>query len=81
VASGQYGEIHVMDANGTNKVKLSNSGANDQYPQWSPDGSKIIFESVRDGNTEIYVMNADGSNPVNLTQDPSVDTSPAWSPY
>jgi TolB protein len=29
---------------------------------YSPDGSKIVFESDRGGSQQIYVMNADGSN-------------------
>ena len=31
-------------------------------PAWSPDGTRIAFMSIRDGNPEIYVMNRDGSN-------------------
>ena len=36
-------------------------------PAWSSDGSKIIFDSNRDGNFEIIVMDADGSNQRQLT--------------
>jgi TolB protein len=36
-------------------------------PAWSSDGSKIIFDSNRDGNFEIFVMDADGSNQRQLT--------------
>jgi len=43
-------------------------------------GSRIAFESVRDGNGEIYVMDADGSNQTRLTNNPADDGSPAWSP-
>lgn len=39
----------------------------DDFSNWSPDGTKILFNLDRDGNLEIYVMNADGSDPVNLT--------------
>ena len=46
----------------------------------SPDGSKIIFHSYRDGNAEIYIMNADGSNQTRLTNNPAIDNGPAWSP-
>jgi len=59
-------------------------------PAWSPDGSKIVFVSNRDGEsmgnigfhgyTEIYIMNADGSNIVRLTKDTYDDESPIWAP-
>ncbi|MBA3733797.1 MAG: PD40 domain-containing protein [Actinobacteria bacterium] len=46
---------------------------------WSPDGSKLAFQSDRDGQSEIYVMNPDGTGQPRLTNDPGNDTSPAWS--
>ena len=50
-------------------------------PAWSPDGQKIAFVSLRDGNAEIYVMNADGSGlPTNLTNNDAFDADPTWSP-
>jgi TolB protein len=47
---------------------------------WSPDGSKIAFNSYWAGNDEIYVMNADGSTITRLTFEPGYDEFPAWSP-
>ena len=52
----------------------------DRSPAWSPDGSRIAFESFRDRNHEIYVMNADGSDVIQLTDNRGFDRSPAWSP-
>ena len=50
-------------------------------PVWSPDGSRITFESTRDGDVEIYVMDADGSNPENLTNNGAgFDGEHSWSP-
>ncbi len=43
-------------------------------PAWSPDGSKIAFESYRDGQAEIYVMDANGANQRRLTWADGPDT-------
>lgn len=59
--------IWVMEADGSNKTKITTSGQ-DNYPAWSPDGTKITFTSQRlGGNGDIFVMNSDGSNQINLT--------------
>ena len=50
-------------------------------PSWSPDGTKIAFDSYRDGNIEIYVMNADGSNQTRLTNNPGRVLDLSWSPF
>jgi Tol biopolymer transport system component len=64
-----------------NEYNLTNNDLNETQPVYSPDGSKIAFESDRAGGSEIFVMNADGTNPTNLTNDPtSADYSPEWSP-
>ena len=59
-------EIYVMDADGGNQQNLTNHPSDDRSPSWSPDGTRIVFESDRDNdrghNIEIYVMDADGSN-------------------
>jgi Tol biopolymer transport system component len=73
-------EIYAMDEDGTDQVRLSNSPENDVCPSWSPSGSKIAFESYRDGNAEIYAMNADGTGQVRLTNHPDTDSMPTWSP-
>ena len=36
--------------------KLTFDGQSGSIPAWSPDGSKIAFESYRDGDSEIYVL-------------------------
>ncbi|NIR87369.1 tandem-95 repeat protein, partial [Candidatus Bathyarchaeota archaeon] len=73
-------EIYSMNLDGTGQTRLTNHGASDFDPAWSPDGTKIAFSSQRDGNSEIYIMNADGTGLTRLTNDPEFDSGPAWSP-
>ena len=53
---GNY-EIYVMNADGSAQARLTNDGAVDLEPAWSPDGSKIAFTR----GSDIFVMNPDGS--------------------
>ena len=77
-------EIYVMDADGTNLINLTNNGAADNAPNWSPKDangdSKIVFQSNRGGNVDIYVMNADGTAQTRLTTFHGRDLDPDWSP-
>ncbi|MBZ0286829.1 MAG: hypothetical protein K8I30_04385 [Anaerolineae bacterium] len=57
-------------------------GRTDWDPQWSPDGTRLTWASVRDLNLEIYSMDASGDpdSVTRLTDHPGRDWFPAWSP-
>jgi Tol biopolymer transport system component len=63
-------------------VKLISSTRVDHEPQYSPDGSRIVFGSNRSGSLEIWVCDSNGSNCTQLTSfgSPSYTASPRWSP-
>jgi hypothetical protein len=74
-------DIYVMNSNGSEQTRLTDNPANDFYPDWSPDGTKIVFWSDRDGtnNGEIYIMNPDGSEQTNISNYPGrTDGHPDW---
>ncbi|MFQ5879392.1 MAG: TolB family protein, partial [Dehalococcoidia bacterium] len=73
-------EIYVMNPDGSNQTRLTNSAVTEAFASWSPAGTRIAFHSNRNDNWDIYVMNANGSNQVRLTTDPAVDNNPTWSP-
>jgi TolB protein len=69
-------DIYVMDADGSNVVRLTDDPAFDGDPTWTPDGEHIVFISDRTGDYDIYIMRADGSDVVNLTNHPANDEYP-----
>lgn len=75
--SGCQYDLFVMAADGTNQQNLTNTpNSNEEFPAFTPDGSKVGFMTDRDGNWEVYLMNADGTNPVNVTNNPARDVGP-----
>jgi TolB protein len=72
----------VINTNGTGAIRLTTNAAADHAPAWSPDGTRIAFQSTRgDGvGFDIFVMNAtDGGNVVRLSTDVGDDIDPTWS--
>jgi len=79
------GEIYTLNADGSNLKRLTDNDANDVQPSWSPDGSKIAYNSYGYNlPSEIYTMKADGSGIIQITHDPAEheygEEWPSWSP-
>jgi RHS repeat-associated protein len=77
-------EVYVMNADGSNQVRLTNTLENDDSPTWSSDGTQMAFRSDRerdccDPTNQVWVMNANGSSPVDLSNNGFGDYSPNWS--
>lgn len=82
--TGKWDIVRVDLRSSARKVlidQILSSNEQDSAPQYSPDGTRIAFQSWRSGFQEIWLCSADGSNPVQLTSFGGALTgSPHWSP-
>jgi Tol biopolymer transport system component len=85
--SGRDGnhEIYLMNADGSNPRRLTNSKAINTMTAFSPDGRQVAFTSNRGGDYEIYTLDLapDGTPGLlrRITESPGFDTHPVYSPY
>jgi TolB protein len=86
IAYSRYGgtddEIWTMKPDGSDKQQLTKNGKTtyDFVPDWSPDGTRLVYTRIVGGVYDLIVMNADGTNKVNITDDAKSQGRPAWSP-
>ncbi|HVR75989.1 MAG TPA: hypothetical protein VMT52_16780 [Planctomycetota bacterium] len=73
-------DIFSARPDGTDIRRLTSTPGYDAEATVSPDGKKIVFTSVRDGDLDIYVMNIDGSDPTRLTDTLGYDGGAFFSP-
>jgi dipeptidyl aminopeptidase/acylaminoacyl peptidase len=75
-------ELYSVNPDGTGLARLTWSPTGEQHPSWSPDGSRIAFESSAEGASSIHVIIADGADDRRVSPETynSIDTEPTWSP-
>ncbi len=73
--------VYVMDWPDGTPERLTESGANEHQPTWSPDGTAIAYTTWDDAvGGHIYRVDADGGTPTPLTTAPALYNAPVWSP-
>jgi Tol biopolymer transport system component len=73
-------DIFAAGPDGKNLKRLTDAPGYDAEGSYSPDGTRIVFTSFRDGDGEIYIMDADGKNPRRITHAKGYDGGPFFSP-
>jgi TolB protein len=74
-------EIWTMKQNGTDKHQVTHLGAAAIFPDFSPDGSRIVFDGNVGGVRNVYLVNIDGTGLTQLTANAgTVNGFPVFSP-
>jgi serine/threonine protein kinase len=72
-------DIWLLD--GTRTSRFTSDAARDRFPIWSPDGSRIAFESNRKGQRDLYQKSSSGAGAEELLLESSQAKVPSdWSP-
>ena len=63
---------------GQNRLQLTTMDA--VQPSWSPNGNRIAYWAVENGERSIWTVPADGGPPARVTKDAFINWNPVWSP-
>jgi Tol biopolymer transport system component len=75
------GDIYLVRPDGTDLTNLTKQGYRGiTFADWSPDGSRILFNALAGGRGDVFAMNADGGHITNLTNSPGDDRGGTWQP-
>ena len=74
--------IALMDPGGANVQEVGSDASTfpNRWPDWSPDGSRIVFAGAGQQGYDLYLVKADGTGLVRLTDLPGDELTPGWSP-
>src|SRR4051794_35629059 len=65
-AEGQR-ELYAVNRDGTGERRLTFNEIVERGPKWSPNGERIVFAGLSDGNWDIYTVDAAGRHLARMT--------------
>jgi len=82
-AGGSHRDVYLVRPDGSDLRRLTSLSGYDGSAVWSPDGSRLAFNSDRRGAFDLYTMTSDGRDQRQLTHHEGSGGSaayPRWSP-
>jgi len=76
----RYSNLWLVDFDGTNHRPLTTGHFNDSSPRWSPDGTRLLYISNRNGTPQLFVRWIQSGETAQVSHLSEAPSSPAWSP-
>jgi TolB protein len=73
-------EIFAMDFDGRDLRQLTHNGSLNMSPEWSPDGSNILFTSYSKGNPDLWLLDLGTMRPFVVSSRRGINASARYSP-
>jgi Tol biopolymer transport system component len=70
-------ELYVINLDGSGKQLIS-AGDSTGNHSWSPEGLRIAYQSLRDGNLDVYTYDLRDDSEYRLTDYEGIDSAPTW---
>lgn len=80
IAFSWHGDIWIAPAEGGKATRITSDAADEQWPTWSPDASKIAFSSDKNGTRDVFIIDLVNKDLRQVTHHSADDDCPAWSP-
>ena len=69
----------MVPSDGEESTQVTFDDYEDGYPAWSPDGTHIVYNSLRGINGDLHVLSLADGVLHRLTSDLAIDAHPTWS--
>jgi TolB protein len=80
-SSGRLYSVDVATGQATPHTIVGNPTVNLGDPQWSPDGTRILFRMKASTQFDLYTMRPDGTDVLQITNDPEDNRFADWGTY
>jgi acylaminoacyl-peptidase len=80
MTDGSFSNLWIVNFDGTDARPLTTGNQNDFAPRWSPDGTKLLYASARDGGVELWLRWMDTGQTAKLTNLTESPYAVHWSP-
>lgn len=74
------GSIWIIPADGGEAKILNDNLLPSRRPRWSPDGSRIVYQTQNAGRSQVWIVDLDGSHSSRLSDGNFFDHDPEWHP-